>query len=132
MRGWEGEKNDKKNMYAKSCLNSRQDPDRCHASPDYPTELFSISKRDQGSWGQRDHGDRLFEVNSTNSFKNLSPRSIAENVTSGKFIKRHGLVSPNSVKSAIPALIDKGLLTQDKGIYKVYDLFFALWLIKNF
>ena len=34
-------KNDKKNMYAKSCLNSRQDPDRCHASPDYPTELFS-------------------------------------------------------------------------------------------
>ena len=62
-------KNDKKNMYAKSCLNSRQDPDRCHASPDYPTELFSISKgiRDQ------DHGDRLFEVNSTNSFKNLSP-----------------------------------------------------------
>lgn len=56
----------------------------------------------------------------------------AENVTSGKFIKRHGLVSPNSVKSAIPALIDKGLLTQDKGTYKVYDLFFALWLVKNF
>jgi hypothetical protein len=56
----------------------------------------------------------------------------AENVTSGKFIKRHGLLSPNSVKSAIPALIDKGLLTQDKGIYKVYDLFFALWLVKNF
>ena len=56
----------------------------------------------------------------------------AENVTSGKFIKRHGLASPNSVKSAIPALIDKGLLTQDKGIYKVYDLFFALWLVKNF
>ena len=56
----------------------------------------------------------------------------AENVTSGKFVKRHGLVSPNSVKSAIPALIDKGLLTQDKGIYKVYDLFFALWLVKNF
>ena len=23
--------------------------------------------------GGRDHGDRLFEVNSTNSFKNLSP-----------------------------------------------------------
>ena len=39
----------------------------------------------------------------------------AENVTSGKFIKRHGLVSPNSVKSAIPALIDKGLLTQDRA-----------------
>ena len=56
----------------------------------------------------------------------------AENVTGGKFIKRHGLTSPNSVKSAIPALIDKGLLTQDKGVYKVYDLYFALWLVKNF
>lgn len=56
----------------------------------------------------------------------------AENVTSGNFTKRHGLASPNSVKSAIPALIDKGLLTQDKGIYKVYDLFFAIWLVKNF
>ena len=44
LRGWEGEKNGKKNMYAKSCLNSRLGPDRCHASPDYPTELFSISK----------------------------------------------------------------------------------------
>ena len=56
----------------------------------------------------------------------------AENITSGSFTKRHGLTSPNSVKSAIPALIDKGLLTQDKGVYKVYDLFFAIWLVKNF
>jgi AAA+ ATPase superfamily predicted ATPase len=56
----------------------------------------------------------------------------AENVTSGNFTKRHGLASPNSVKSAIPALVDKGLLTQDKGVYKVYDLFFAMWLVKNF
>ena len=55
----------------------------------------------------------------------------AQNVTSGSFTKRHGLTSPNSVKSAIPALIDKGLLTQDKGVYKVYDLFFAIWLVKN-
>ena len=55
----------------------------------------------------------------------------AKNVTSGSFAKKHGLTSPNSVKSAIPVLVDKGLLTQDKGIYKVYDLFFAIWLIRN-
>lgn len=46
--------------------------------------------------------------------------------------ERKNLVSPNSVKSSIPALIDKGLLTQDKGTYLVYDLFFAIWLVKNF
>ena len=57
---------------------------------------------------------------------------FAKNVTGGAFIKRHGLPSPNSVKSAIPALIDKGLLTQDKDTYKVYDIFFAIWLNKNF
>ena len=33
----------------------------------------------------------------------------------------YGLTSPNSVKSAIPVLLDKGLLTYDKGIYKVSD-----------
>ena len=56
----------------------------------------------------------------------------AKNVTSGSFTKKHGLTSPNSVKSAIPVLVDKGLLTQDKDTYKVYDLFFAIWLVRNF
>ena len=55
----------------------------------------------------------------------------AENVTSGAFVKRHGLLSPNSVKAAIPALIDKGLLTMDGGTYQVYDKFFGQWLAQN-
>ena len=55
----------------------------------------------------------------------------ARNVTSGKFIKEHGLISPNSVKAAIPALIDKGLLSYEKGIYQVYDKFFNIWLTQN-
>jgi AAA+ ATPase superfamily predicted ATPase len=55
----------------------------------------------------------------------------AEGITSGKFVKKHGLLSPNSVKSAVPALIDKGLLTMDKGVYQVYDKFFNIWLEKN-
>ncbi len=55
----------------------------------------------------------------------------ASNITSGKFVKRHGLVSPNSVKAAVPALIDKGMLTMDKGSYQVYDKFFDLWLKQN-
>ena len=56
----------------------------------------------------------------------------AKNVTSGSFAKKHGLTSPNSVKSAVPVLVEKGLLTQDKDSYKVYDLFFAIWLVRNF
>ncbi len=52
----------------------------------------------------------------------------AQNLTSGKFIKRHGLLSASSVKSAVPALLDKGLITKDKGIFQVYDKFLEMWL----
>jgi len=52
----------------------------------------------------------------------------AQNLTSGKFIKRHGLLSASSVKSAVPALLDKGLITHEKGTYQVYDKFLELWL----
>jgi hypothetical protein len=52
----------------------------------------------------------------------------AQNLTSGKFIKRHGLLSASSVKSAVPALLDKGLITNELGIYQVYDKFLEMWL----
>ena len=55
----------------------------------------------------------------------------ATSLTSGKFTRKYGLVSPNSVKSALPALIDKGLVTNDRGVYQVYDKFFNLWLNKT-
>ena len=52
----------------------------------------------------------------------------ARNLTSGAFIKRHALLSASSVKSAVPALLDKGLITRDKGVYQVYDKFLEMWL----
>lgn len=55
----------------------------------------------------------------------------ARNLTSGAFIKRHALLSPSSVKSAVPALLDKGLITSDKGIYQVYDKFLEMWLLQQ-
>lgn len=50
------------------------------------------------------------------------------NLTSSKFIKTYGLVSANSVKSAIPALVEKGLVTSERGEYQVYDKFFQIWM----
>ena len=52
----------------------------------------------------------------------------ATNLTSGKFCKKYGLQSPSSVKSAVPALIEKGLLTRERDYYLVYDLFFNIWM----
>ena len=58
----------------------------------------------------------------------IAKEGKAQNLTSGKFIKRHGLLSASSVKSAVPALLDKGLITSDKGVYHVYDKFLEIWL----
>jgi len=56
----------------------------------------------------------------------------AQNITSAAFIRRHRLASPSSVQSAAKALLSNDLLTQDNGIYRVYDYFFSAWLKSNF
>ena len=58
----------------------------------------------------------------------IAKEGNAQNLTSGKFVKKHGLVSPSSVKSAVPALLEKGLLTNERGVYRLYDKFLELWL----
>ena len=65
--------------------------------------------------------------------QSLVLRAIAEEgkvvqITSGKFAKRYGLVSPSAVKSAVNALLDKDLITQEKGVYHIYDKFLEIWL----
>lgn len=52
----------------------------------------------------------------------------ARNVTSGAFSKRHGLVSPSSVRSALAGLLDRDFITKERDYYQVYDLFFSIWL----
>ena len=68
--------------------------------------------------------------------QSLVLRAIADEgkvrqITSGKFAKQKGLVSPSAVKSAVNALLDKDLITQEKGIYQVYDKFLEIWLRKE-
>lgn len=52
-------------------------------------------------------------------------------ITSGRFAKQHGLVSPSAVKSAVNALLDKDLITHNKGVYQVYDKFLEFWLNRS-
>jgi AAA+ ATPase superfamily predicted ATPase len=68
--------------------------------------------------------------------QSLVLRAIADEgkvrqITSGKFAKQKGLVSPSAVKSAVNALLDKDLITQEKGAYQVYDKFLEIWLRKE-
>ena len=43
-------------------------------------------------------------------------------------IGKYHLSSASSVASAAKGLLEKDFITNDKGIYQVYDLFFKLWL----
>ncbi|MBR6841101.1 MAG: ATPase, partial [Prevotella sp.] len=52
----------------------------------------------------------------------------AKGITSKSFIKRHHLQTVSVVTAAVRNLLDKDLITEDKGVYMVYDPFFALWL----
>ncbi len=61
-------------------------------------------------------------------FLAIASEKSAREVTGSSFIKKHGLVSPSSVSSAVKSLLDKDFITNDKGAYSVYDKFFLLWL----
>lgn len=50
--------------------------------------------------------------------------------TSSSFVKKHQLNSASSVQSALKGLIEKDLVTQNEGVYQVYDFFFSYWLAK--
>ncbi|MBQ7530728.1 MAG: ATP-binding protein [Paludibacteraceae bacterium] len=59
----------------------------------------------------------------------IAKEGKAKNLTSGKFVRKYGLASPSSVKSAVPALLDKGLVNNEFGVYQIYDKFLELWIL---
>ena len=63
--------------------------------------------------------------------KAIALEGKAKHITSGKFAKQYRLASPSAVKSAVNALLDRDLITMDKGVYQVYDKFLEIWLRRN-
>lgn len=51
----------------------------------------------------------------------------ASNITSRPFLQRHHLTA-SSVQAAVKGLLEKDFITQEIGVYTVYDQFFAQWL----
>ena len=66
-----------------------------------------------------------------NVFRAIAQEGLAKNVLSGSFIHKYRLLSSSSVSSALKALLEKDLITQENGAYMVYDQFFALWLLRE-
>jgi AAA+ ATPase superfamily predicted ATPase len=52
----------------------------------------------------------------------------ATQITGMAFVKRYHLSSASSVQKAAQILVDKQLITQQQGVYEVYDKFLAEWI----
>ncbi|MBR1808483.1 MAG: ATP-binding protein [Paludibacteraceae bacterium] len=58
----------------------------------------------------------------------LAKNGPTQKVTSASFVKKYSLQSASTVQSAMRGLLEKDFVTTEKGIYSVYDIFFAYWL----
>lgn len=55
----------------------------------------------------------------------------AKGITGKTFIKKYHLQTVSVVNAAMRGLLEKDLVTEDKGTYSIYDPFFALWVQQN-
>lgn len=54
----------------------------------------------------------------------ITKEGKAKAITSAAFIKKYKLSSSSSVQSALKGLLEKDFITQELGIYQIYDQFF--------
>ena len=64
-------------------------------------------------------------------FLAIAAEGKAEEITGSAFVRRHSLVSASSVSSGVKGLLDKDFITNENGVYSVYDKFFQIWLSKR-
>jgi len=62
--------------------------------------------------------------------KSIAAEGEAKLITSSNFIQKYNLNAPSSVKTAITALIAKGLIYRENQTYQICDVFFERWLAK--
>ena len=60
----------------------------------------------------------------------ISKEGKAQEITSSKFLKTYKLTA-SSVQGAIKGLLDKDFVTNELGVYSIYDKFFDIWLKKQ-
>ena len=67
-----------------------------------------------------------------NVFLAIARDGEAKGIAGGNFAKRHHLPSPSAAVSALRGLLEKDFVTQENGTYWVYDLFFQLWIVREY
>ena len=62
----------------------------------------------------------------------INQEGKAQKITSVNFVKRHKIYSTSTVQSACNGLLDKEFITEENGVYSVYDKIFDIWLRENY
>ena len=74
---------------------------------------------------------RMMPEKQRNVITAIAIEKEARNVKSGSFVKKHSLVSPSSVNSAIKALLEKDFITYEQDAYIIQDQLFGIWLTRQ-
>lgn len=62
----------------------------------------------------------------------IAKEGIAEKITSVEFIQHHSLTSSSVVQSSLKALMKNSFVEKSEKGYSIEDIFFRLWLNKNY
>lgn len=97
-------------------------------------EYYSIAKRNVIQTQESSYKDTLANISAKQKpvLFAIAKEGKAINMTSAKFLKDNGLTSSSSVQSALRGLLEKDIITRTENGYRVYDYFFAEWLIWNY
>ena len=97
-------------------------------------EYYSIAKRNVIQTQESSYKDILANISAKQKpvLFAIAKEGEAINMTSAKFLKDNGLTSSSSVQSALRGLLEKDIITRTENGYRVYDYFFAEWLIWNY
>ncbi len=106
-------------LYAQTPIGGKCDVDRVEQALDYILKTQSYS-----------YEETLFRLpeKQKHVLIALSKNGPETAITSAAFLRRHSLPSASSVQSAMRGLLEKDLVTCEKGIYSVYDIFLAYWI----
>lgn len=61
----------------------------------------------------------------------IAKEGYAQSITSSAFVRKHHLISPSSLQTALGALMEKSIVMRTEQGYRLEDFFFASWLRKR-
>lgn len=62
----------------------------------------------------------------------IAKEGKAKAITGSRYVKKYHLPSASSVQAAIKGLLEKDFVSEEQGVYYVYDKFFVIWLKENY